>query len=127
MARLPSGDGSSSTHWLSSVRFAGGLPFYSMGDEEITIKTGPFAGTKVKMAATDQVEAFSEIIEDIMGCVFGMDPGTYIITDMSSLEDFKGVRDLDVPAMKAILKEQYGIEFEETNLAYIARKIAGEF
>ena len=45
-----------------------------------------------------------------MEAIFCMEPGSYLITDESSLRDFQGVEDLELPDIHRKIREVYGVD-----------------
>ena len=48
-----------------------------------------------------------------MEAIFCMEPGSYLITDESSLRDFKGVEELELPDMHRRIREVYGVDVSD--------------
>lgn len=66
-----------------------------MNKRDRVISSGPFKGKKVTFAPTTGVDLLTEISEDFMTKIFGLELGEYLITDESSLHDFTGLDDAE--------------------------------
>jgi hypothetical protein len=53
---------------------------------------------------------FRSLAVEFLESIFCMEPGSYLITDESSLRDFKGVEDLELPDIHRRIREVYGID-----------------
>ena len=53
------------------------------------IPRGPFKGKRIEFAPTDELGMFRSLAEEFMEEIFSMEPGSYLITDESSLWDFQ--------------------------------------
>lgn len=53
------------------------------------IARGPFNGNRIECAPTDELDMFRSLAEAFMEEIFSMEPGSYLITDESSLWDFQ--------------------------------------
>ena len=53
------------------------------------IPRGPFKGKRIEFAPTDELDMFRSLAEEFMEEIFSMEPGSYLITDESSLWDFQ--------------------------------------
>lgn len=60
-----------------------------------------FDGKRVEVASTTGLERFLDIADDLMREVFGFEPGEFLITDLSTLQDFVGVDDLEFAGILA--------------------------
>jgi len=60
------------------------------------IPRGPFKGKRIELAPTEELDMFRSLAEEFMEAIFCMEPGSYLITDESSLRDFKGGRGVGV-------------------------------
>ena len=77
------------------------------------IRSGPFKGRKVELAPTEGVDIFQTMAEDFMEAIFCMTPGSYLITDESSLRDFKGIEDMELPDMCRKILNVYGVDVSD--------------
>ncbi len=90
------------------------------------LRNGPFKGKRVELASTTGIQTFDEIAEDFMLTLFGFDPGQYLITDLSSLDDFVGVDDMEIGDMLTRIREVYGLDVADLpdgNLLEIFRRL----
>ena len=90
------------------------------------LRKGPFKGKRVELASTTGIQTFDEIAEDFMLTLFGFDPGQYLITDLSSLQDFVGVDDMEIGDMLTRIREVYGLDVADLpngNLLEIFRRL----
>lgn len=74
------------------------------------VQSGPFKGKRIELAPTDDLDMFRSLADEFMEEIFRMEPGSYLITDESSLRDFKGVEDLELPDMHRKIREVYGVD-----------------
>ena len=77
------------------------------------IRSGPFKGKRIELAPTDQLEMFRSLADEFMESIFCMGPGSYLITDESSLRDFKGVEELELPDIHRRIRDVYGIDVSD--------------
>jgi hypothetical protein len=77
------------------------------------IPSGPFKGKRIECASTDEVDMFCSLAEEFMEAIFCMEPGSYLITDESSLRDFKGVEELKLADMRRRIREVYGVDVSD--------------
>jgi hypothetical protein len=77
------------------------------------ILRGPFKGKRVELAPTDDLEMFRSFADQFMQEIFSMEPGSYLITDESSLRDFQGVEDLELPDIHRKIREVYDIDVSD--------------
>lgn len=90
------------------------------------ISRGPFKGKRIEFASTSDINRFREISEDFMNKIFGLEPGEYLISDESSLYDFTGVDEMELPDIHKRIQEMYNIDvsdIESRNLIDIFRRI----
>jgi len=80
-----------------------------MSDDRV-IQRGPFKGKKIEMARTAGVDLVSEVSEDFMREIFGMEPEDYVISDRSELGDFVGVADETLDAIQSRVRRVYGLD-----------------
>lgn len=85
----------------------------SMSKDNNIIPSGPFKGKKIEMVPTDGVDMFQSLVEEFMEAIFGMEPGSYLITDESSLRDFKGVGDLELADMHRKIRRVYDVDVSD--------------
>ena len=81
-----------------------------MSEPERIIPSGPFKGKKIVLAPTDGVNAFGDVAEEFMGAIFEMEPGSYLITDESSLHDFEDVEEMDWQAIHAKIRSVFDVD-----------------
>ena len=79
-----------------------------MKKDEYIVPTGPLKGKRIEMAPTTGIEMFEQIAEDFMLRIFGLETGDYLITDESSLRDFKGVDDMKLADIHQKIRDEYG-------------------
>jgi len=74
------------------------------------IPHGPFKGKRIEFAPTDELDMFRSLADEFMEEIFSMEPGSYLITDESSLWDFEGVEDLEMPDIHRKIRDVYGVD-----------------
>ncbi len=97
-----------------------------MSDDRPVLRKGPFKGKRVEFASTAGVETFEDIAEEFMLNIFGVEPGDYLITDLSSLCDFVGVDDMEVGDILVRIRDVYGLDIADLpngNLLEIFRRL----
>jgi hypothetical protein len=67
----------------------------------------PFKGKRIEL------DMFRSLAEEFMEAIFCMEPGSYLITDESSLRDFKGVKELELPDMHRRIRKVYGVDVSD--------------
>ncbi len=77
------------------------------------ILRGPFKGKRIELAPTDDLEMFRSFADEFMEEIFNMEPGSYLITDESSLWDFQGVEDLELPDIHRKIREVYNVDVSD--------------
>jgi hypothetical protein len=77
------------------------------------ILRGPFKGKRIELAPTDDLEMFRSFADEFMEEIFSMEPGSYLITDESSLWDFQGVEDLELPDIHRKIREVYNVDVSD--------------
>ena len=77
------------------------------------ILSGPFKGKRIELAATDELDMFRSLADEFMQEIFCMEPGSYLITDESSLRDFQGVEDLELPDIHRKIREVYSVDVSD--------------
>jgi hypothetical protein len=91
------------------------------------ISSGPFKGKKIEFAPTTGIDKFRAISEDFMNRVFGLEPGEYLISDESSLYDFTGLDEMELPDIHKKIQEMYNInvsDIKSRNLLEIFKRIS---
>jgi hypothetical protein len=78
-----------------------------------SIPRGPFKGKRIEFAPTDELDMFRGLADEFMEEIFRMEPGSYLITDESSLQDFRGVEDLELPDIHDKIREVYGVDVSD--------------
>lgn len=64
----------------------------------------------MEVAPTAGLAALDAIAANFMLAVFGFEHGEYLITDLSSVYDFVGVRDMTAADIHARVQEIYGLD-----------------
>ncbi len=77
------------------------------------ILSGPLKGKRIELAATDELDMFRSLADEFMQEIFCMEPGSYLITNESSLRDFQGVEDLELPDILRKIREVYGVDVSD--------------
>jgi hypothetical protein len=77
------------------------------------IPSGPLKGKRIELATTEELDMFRSLAEEFMEAIFCMEPGSYLITDESSLRDFKGIEELELPDMHRRIREIYGVDVSD--------------
>jgi len=77
------------------------------------IPRGPFKGKRIEFAPTDELDMFRSLADEFMEEIFCMEPGSYLITDESSLRDFQGVEDLELADIYGKILEVYGVDVSD--------------
>ena len=77
------------------------------------IPRGPIKGKRIEFAPTDELDMFRSLADEFMEEIFSMEPGSYLITDESSLRDFQGVEDLGLPDVHEKIREVYGVDVSD--------------
>ena len=77
------------------------------------IPRGTFNGKRIECAPTDELDMFRSFADEFMEEIFSMEPGSYLITDESSLRDFQGVEDLELPDIHRKIREVYGVDVSD--------------
>jgi len=91
------------------------------------ISRGPFKGKNIEFASTSGINRFREISEDFMNKIFGLEPGEYLISDESSLYEFTGLDEMELPDIHKKIQEFYNIDVSDIksrNLLEIFRRIS---
>ena len=91
------------------------------------ISRGPFKGKRIEFAPITGINRFREISEDFMNKIFGLKPGEYLISDESSLYDFTGLDEMELPDIHKKIQEMYNIDVSNImsrNLLEIFRRIS---
>jgi hypothetical protein len=90
------------------------------------IPHGPFKGKRIEFAPTEELDMFRTLADEFMEEIFCMEPGSYLITDESSLRDFQGVEDMELPDIHGKIREVYGVDVSDivsANLVEIFARI----
>jgi len=90
------------------------------------IPNGPFKGKRIEFAPTTGINKLLEISEDFMTKIFGLEPGEYLISDESSLYDFTGLNEKELPEIHNKIQEMYNIDVSDIksrNLLEIFKRI----
>jgi len=77
------------------------------------IPSGPFKRKSIELAPTTGIDMFLEIAEDFMQCIFGFEPGEYLITDESSLFDFTGVNEMGLSNIQKKIQDVYHLDVSD--------------
>ena len=56
---------------------------------------------------------FRSLAEEFMQEILCMEPGSYLITDESSLRDFQGVEDLELPDIHRKIRDVYDVDVSD--------------
>ena len=91
------------------------------------IRSGPFKGKKIEFAPTTKIGKFRAISEDFIRSIFGFEPGAYLISDESSLFDFAGLDEMQLPDIHKKIQEIYKIDVSDIksgNLLEIFKRIS---
>lgn len=97
-----------------------------MTKDERVIPSGPFKGKRIELAPTDRIDVLQSLAEDFMEAIFEMEPGSYLITDESSIRDFRGVEDMDRRDMHEKIRSVFDVDvtdIESGNLVEILTRI----
>ena len=90
------------------------------------IPSGPFKGKRIEFAPTTGINKLLEISEDFMIKIFGLELGEYLIRDESSLYDFTGLNEKELPDIHNKIQEMYNIDVSDIksrNLLEIFKRI----
>jgi hypothetical protein len=74
---------------------------------------GPFKGMRIELAPTEMLEMFRSLAEEFMEAIVYIEPGSYLITDESSLRDFKGSQGVGVTSTHRRIREAYGVDVSD--------------
>jgi len=88
------------------------------------IPSGPFKGKRIELAPTEELDMFRNLAEEFMEAIFCMEPGSYLITDESSLWDFKGVEELELADMHRRIREVYGVDVSDVDSGNLVEVLA---
>ena len=77
------------------------------------IRSDPFKGKRIELAPTEELDIFRSFADEFMEEIFCMEPGSYLITDESSLRDFQGVEDLELPDIHRKIREVYSVDVSD--------------
>jgi uncharacterized protein YxjI len=98
-----------------------------MKDNSRIIPGGPFKGKKIEFAPTTGIDKFRAISEDFMNKIFRLEPEEYLISDESSLHDFTGLDEMELPDIHKKIQEAYNIDVSDIkskNLLEIFKRIS---
>jgi len=84
-----------------------------MNEDSKIISTGPFKGKKIEFAPTNEIDRFFGISKEFMKKVFDFEPGEYLITDESSLHDFTGLDEMELPNIQKKIQDLYDIDVSD--------------
>ena len=73
------------------------------------LKTGPFAGTRVRLAPTDRLDRDDGLLEDFMRRIFGFEPEDYVLTDEARLSHQMSFGKWD-PRVHELILTTYGVD-----------------
>lgn len=81
-------------------------------------------GKRVEFASTEGIQQMRPIADEFMRSIFGLEPGDYLITDESSLSDFRG----DGRTQEIVIKvmRTYHLGLVPNNLLQLFREIAAQ-
>jgi hypothetical protein len=91
------------------------------------ISRGTFKGKRTEFAPTTGIDKFRAISENFMNIIFGLEPGEYLISDESSLYDFTGLDEMELPDIHKKIQDMYNIDVSDIksrNLLEIFRRIS---
>jgi hypothetical protein len=91
------------------------------------ISRGPLKGKKIEFASTTEIDKLRAISEDFMNKIFGLEPWEYLISDESSLRDFIGLDEIQLPDIHKKIQEMYNIyvsDIKSGNLLEIFKRIS---
>lgn len=84
-----------------------------MNEHDRIIPSGPFKGKKIEFAPTTGVDLLTEISEEFMQKIFGLEPGDYFISDESSLRDFTGLDDGVLNDIRQKIQQTYDLDVSD--------------
>ena len=84
-----------------------------MKKADTIIRSGPFKGKRIAFAPATGIDMFREVAEDFMRRVFDFAPGSYLISDESSLFDFTGVDEMELKDIQQKIQEVYGVDVSD--------------
>jgi hypothetical protein len=90
------------------------------------ISRGPFKGKRIEFTPTTGINKLLEISEDFMIKIFGLELGEYLISDESTLYDFIGLDEMELPEIHKKIQEMYNIDasdIKSRNLLEIFKRI----
>jgi len=77
------------------------------------IPSGPFKGKKIEFAPTTRVDTLLDISEDFMKKIFNFEPEQYLISDESSLFDFKGLDETELTDIQKKIQDVYDLDVSD--------------
>jgi len=73
------------------------------------VPPGTFAGKKITIASTDEVEANVDVASEFMSSIFELEPGDYAMSDESDILDFMPFDELSTDEVWSRIKKRYGV------------------
>jgi len=73
------------------------------------IPPGTYAGTKITIASTDEVDEHGDIAAEFIRTIFDFEPGEYVISDESDILDFMSFDESDTSDVWRRIERAYGI------------------
>lgn len=77
---------------------------------------------RIEMCPDDGIQQLAPIAEEFMRAIFGAEPGSYLITDMSDLTDFT-VDDLSTEQLICKVMDTYHLGLVPSNLLLLFREL----
>lgn len=77
---------------------------------------------KIVFAEDEGVQQLRPVAEEFMQTIFGLEPGSYLITDESRLVDFR-FKDLSAEQVIAKVMDTYHLGFVPNNLLQLLREL----
>jgi MinD-like ATPase involved in chromosome partitioning or flagellar assembly len=84
-----------------------------MNEDSKIISSGPFKGKRIEFAPTTGIDRFFGISKEFMKKIFDFEPGEYLITDESSLHDFTGLDEMELPDIQKRIQDLYDIDVSD--------------
>ncbi len=81
-------------------------------------------GQRIEFACSDGIEQMRPIADEFMRTIFGLEPGDYLITDQSTLTDFRGngrTQEIVIKVMRT-----YRLGLVPNNLLLLFQEIAAQ-
>jgi hypothetical protein len=73
------------------------------------IRRGPLKGKRVSFAPADRIEDYAALAREFMARVFDLEPGDYLLSDESEVNDFTGFGEWDAAATWQRIEEIFGV------------------